>query len=86
MRYAQFESSVAQFPRPAAEYISLTFNKFNVNELIFVLDTTSKYKGMKCLTKDAFFGVQCLLELGELEGQAQDRFASPIFGQVPDVN
>ena len=40
MSYAKLDFSVAFFQRFAAEYISLTLNVFNVNELIGVLETS----------------------------------------------
>ncbi len=51
LSYAKFEFSVLQFLRPAVECISLTLNKFNVNELILVLETTIKYNGSASILK-----------------------------------
>ena len=45
LSYATIEFVLALFLWPAAEYISLTLNVFNVNELIWALETSIECKG-----------------------------------------
>ncbi len=51
LSYAKGEFCVASFPRLVAEYISLTLNKFNVNEPIWVFETSIKFKGSASILK-----------------------------------